>query len=476
MAQYVYKALDENKQEIRLMTILPALCQEDELVCILSHARLTQTDVPTFEALSYTWGDDTNPSRLRLSSSRDEGIDVTRNLREALPYLRYTDKPRVMWIDAVCINQQDKSERGQQVQRMGHIYTLAERVVIWLGVGDFSSQLIMETCKELNCKVNTNIDGYGTIKSRTQNPLEAHWGDKHVPLPYHLRTYQALADFLRRPWFHRLWIWQEVRLANPTAIIACGTDTMPWRSLRTMLGCLVYKRTSFDSIGVNDLGALVRNGFDLSATFGYISLKRLLTLMRHAQCTNSRDRVYGILELSTNTDAALDIRPDYGKSVPEVYKDLMTAYMAKSQRLELLSLCELNKAPRNWPSWVPYLDAPKSTRHLTHAHSSGHSICDAERLENGSLKLAGVIVSQVAAADDLNHDVTDGQSASRPASYETLIAAIRRWLAWLDMNADYIDGSRMAEAFCRAICAPVSLTHTYRLIHRSQAWNRRLRF
>lgn len=111
MAQYVYKALDENKQEIRLMTILPALCQEDELVCILSHARLTQTDVPTFEALSYTWVDDTNPSRLRLSSSRDEGIDVTRNLREALPYLRYTDKPRVMWIDALCINQQDKSDK-----------------------------------------------------------------------------------------------------------------------------------------------------------------------------------------------------------------------------------------------------------------------------------------------------------------------------------------------------------------------------
>lgn len=61
---------------------------------------------------------------------------VTASLYEALSYLRYPDRTRTLWIDAVCINQDDIEERAAQVAIMRLIYTQADRVIIWLGVDD----------------------------------------------------------------------------------------------------------------------------------------------------------------------------------------------------------------------------------------------------------------------------------------------------------------------------------------------------
>ncbi|KAF1850053.1 HET-domain-containing protein [Cucurbitaria berberidis CBS 394.84] len=143
--QYSYEPLDEGNHGIRLMTLLPAPTREAEIVCDLRNVRLTETDVPSFEALSYTWGSPMSPSRLRVAFLTNEKIDVTRNLTEALPCLRDTEKPRALWIDAVCINQKPLAERGQQVQRMAHIYSLAERVIVWLGLDNTDSRLTMAT-------------------------------------------------------------------------------------------------------------------------------------------------------------------------------------------------------------------------------------------------------------------------------------------------------------------------------------------
>ncbi|KAJ4366102.1 hypothetical protein N0V83_007737 [Neocucurbitaria cava] len=449
MAPYSYQLIDESNHEIRLMTLLPAQDRESEVVCDLNNVRLTEDNVPAFEALSYTWGPPANPSTLRVSSLTNESIEVTRNLSEALPYLRDPEKPRILWIDAVCINQKSLAERGQQVQRMASIYSLAERVIVWLGLDDTDTNLAMAACGLLDSKVDTNVGGYAVLKCRTNDPADAHWGDKHAPLPYDGATWQAIAKLLRRPWFSRLWIWQEIRLAKPNAVITCGTDTMPWMHLRKALDCMVYKRVPFDTIGVEGLGALVRNGFDLATTYGYITLKRLLTLMRHAQCTDSRDRVYGILGLSSNTDAHINVRPDYTKSVADVYMELLVCYMEKSQRLELFSLCELDETLHNWPSWVPYLEKPKTTRHLTHSHSSGHSPCSAERLDYGVLKLTGIITGKVSKVDRL---ITSPRTEP-DLSYAVLVEAIQRWVTWFDMASAYIDGNPMAEALCRTICA-----------------------
>ena len=83
-----------------------------------------------YEAISYCWGDATDT---RTVSCRGQPIDVTYSLYTALKRLRLPHARRTLWADAVCINQQDISEKSEQVKLMGQIYTHATRILIWLG-------------------------------------------------------------------------------------------------------------------------------------------------------------------------------------------------------------------------------------------------------------------------------------------------------------------------------------------------------
>ena len=106
---------------------------------------LTESNVPRYEALSYTWGSPLVSSYVHVERFSKITSFIAKNLagrpwlsklpvafslEEALHYLRYQDKPRVLWIDALCINQQDLGEKSAQVQRMADIYSKAARVTI----------------------------------------------------------------------------------------------------------------------------------------------------------------------------------------------------------------------------------------------------------------------------------------------------------------------------------------------------------
>ncbi|RYP74958.1 hypothetical protein DL770_007511 [Monosporascus sp. CRB-9-2] len=105
-----------------------------------------------YEALSYTWGSSQSPGTVEVTRSHKhwramftQTLRVNRNLAEAMRYLRYKDRPRIMWIDAICINQADVKERSVQVKRMGQIFSLANKVVAWLGPGFSNSKLAVTT-------------------------------------------------------------------------------------------------------------------------------------------------------------------------------------------------------------------------------------------------------------------------------------------------------------------------------------------
>ncbi|RYP74485.1 hypothetical protein DL771_002959 [Monosporascus sp. 5C6A] len=105
-----------------------------------------------YEALSYAWGSSRSPDTVDVKTSDKQSqarftseLCVGRNLAKALRYLRYEDRARVMWIDAICINQADVKERSSQVRRMSHIFSLANRVVAWLGPGFSNSKLAVTT-------------------------------------------------------------------------------------------------------------------------------------------------------------------------------------------------------------------------------------------------------------------------------------------------------------------------------------------
>ncbi|PON25050.1 hypothetical protein TGAM01_v206131 [Trichoderma gamsii] len=150
MEQYSYEPLDLGRPAIRLLCLHRG-GNESEITCNLFQAELHQRhDTVSYEALSYTWG----------SADLTESIvidcffmNVTLNLYGILQQLRYQDEDRILWIDAVCIDQENKKERGHQVEQMSEIYKEAHRVVFWLGPGTFETDVLMESLQLLQSEI-----------------------------------------------------------------------------------------------------------------------------------------------------------------------------------------------------------------------------------------------------------------------------------------------------------------------------------
>jgi hypothetical protein len=126
---------------IRLLTLLPG---DFDSPIQISIAEVRSKDNHSYEALSYTWatedGDCRRSSQIKCDDTR---IWVTKSCELALRYLRKSDTNRILWVDAICINQKDLNERGHQVGIMRDVYSKATEVLIWLGEAskDFSAPL-----------------------------------------------------------------------------------------------------------------------------------------------------------------------------------------------------------------------------------------------------------------------------------------------------------------------------------------------
>ena len=204
------------------MTLLPGRCKDDIFIT-METVVLTRERIPQYEALSYVWGSKENPvdisvkirnpkrSKLYPSLGRKRWrglkacslatISVTQNLATALPYLRKRDKPRVFWIDAICVNQQDRAERGHQVKRMAALYSMASQVIVWLGPESQNSTSALCAIDGLGSQVRVNWKTY-EMTSVSTGKTTAPRND-----PFDGETWKSVGNLLRRPWFERLWIW-----------------------------------------------------------------------------------------------------------------------------------------------------------------------------------------------------------------------------------------------------------------------------
>jgi hypothetical protein len=117
--------------EIRLIELQRKVEDNEEVSCSLITVRLE--DAPEYTALSYVWGSEEDAATIRVDGI---AVKVTQNLRDALATLQMPDQERLMWVDALAINQNDVVERNEQIPRMREIYAAAQFVVIWLGKGD----------------------------------------------------------------------------------------------------------------------------------------------------------------------------------------------------------------------------------------------------------------------------------------------------------------------------------------------------
>ena len=151
---------------IRLLKLFPASndVNDQGLACTLEDCRLS--DDLSYEALSYAWGQPIFPEMLH---SHKGILKITENLALALRSLRFKDRVRYLWVDAVCINQNDSTEKSRQVAMMSIIYKSARRVICWLGQADESIGDAMETLKRLAASASrfgiTEVSLFNSMKA-----------------------------------------------------------------------------------------------------------------------------------------------------------------------------------------------------------------------------------------------------------------------------------------------------------------------
>ncbi|KAI0866601.1 heterokaryon incompatibility protein-domain-containing protein [Xylaria cubensis] len=410
MAKYRYAPIDSAAGQIRLLALLPSTKFEAEVQIQLTTAVLSETSIPKYEALSYVWGSAENPEDILIDGST---LAVTQALAQALPYLRYEDRPRILWIDAICVNQEDLEERGRQVERMATLYSCARRVVVWLGAGTRSSQFGLQTLETLRSKISYDIE-----KDLAYPPIQAGipWTAEDPIIPYDENSIKAIISLLQRQWFERLWIVQEIRLANDQAVIQAGHKLIKWDAF--ICSCY-YLRSKFQNFQGNEyLASEFQKSYLRIQPLGvgkpqvFEDLQRLIWDTRNAKCTDPRDRVYGLLSV-VHKSYAIDLRPDYRKSVSEVYQDVVLHILERSKSLRLLTRCELDEFSNNGiPSWAPNLAIPcRYQLPLRDMDAAGVSITHARYLGNGILGVKGTRVATVSQTYSLV-DVADSEIAA----------------------------------------------------------------
>ncbi|KAI0805557.1 heterokaryon incompatibility protein-domain-containing protein [Xylaria sp. FL0064] len=255
----------------------------------------------SFEALSYVWG---VPSwwrrRTVLVACTDQGgksiwswLKIGVNLDAALRDLRYQDRPRALWCDAICINQGDIDERNQQVKRMADIYSQASRVV----------------------RIGRIIRSPGDI-----TPF--HRADFQWPL--NDQDWLSIEQLVRREWFRRIWVIQEALLGGRRTILQFGQSQITWP-----IFCRVIESIHRNHYVPPGVLANINEAYGICNTL-------IMAMIRN--CSNPRDVVYGFLGILPR-GIRTQIRPDYAAPTPQV-------------RLEIFDLCDHGHKRFPRPSWV----------------------------------------------------------------------------------------------------------------------------
>ncbi|OCL10098.1 HET-domain-containing protein, partial [Glonium stellatum] len=353
MSDFQYQALSRDGSEpaIRVLELLPGEPQEG-LRCKLQNVQLSPT--LKYEALSYCWG---KACLTHTVSCNGFKMSITPSLHSALSRLRNKDRIRILWADAICINQDDDQEKAYQVSLMATIYSHATQVNIWLGEHDAGSDTLGDFITQV---YDASMEYRKATNAHSLPELSAtELGRLGIPGHYDLR-YLALSALVNRPWFDRVWIIQEVAKSS-AAIVFCGDWAVPWPHLIEAANWIYEMGIGHAIRRFADEGTPKQNQRYLQWTESKVrseTPQSLLTLLiRHRQClsSNPRDKIFALCGLADDADI---VNVDYGKSKEEVYMDTAIALIYRHHTLEVVSAAGLPSyasvpTDSSLPSWIP---------------------------------------------------------------------------------------------------------------------------
>lgn len=327
--------------EIRLICLHPGSF-DDRIYCTMFHVNDLERQLRTeYTALSYVWGDatQTRPIQLRynqLPTSEPapspggdcyESFQVTTNLENALRHLRDHASERILWVDAICINQSDWEERLSQVELMGSVYKKAAEVRIWLGsIRDVSISTpgIQEKLESYQSRRVTIPRRHLYSLLSSEENTRAVLGSKGRIIEIILlaatayvmgenrligqeRSDNCFPDELEslgmriiasQPWWRRVWVIQEATLSKEDPVMQCGNMKIGYRRfLKSAEHCMLLKPPFVLSrIHISlTVHRMSDKGYD---PFRTSLASRLLTYLScmsgNFQVSNPKDRVNGV--------------------------------------------------------------------------------------------------------------------------------------------------------------------------------------
>ncbi|KAI4599442.1 hypothetical protein KJ359_001884 [Pestalotiopsis sp. 9143b] len=281
---YRYRPLEASSDSIRLLLLDPATI-EDETLCgslVIRSLSSFEDDLNThYAALSYVWGD---PSRTKSIELVDGGKrfrhGLAANLHEALRNIREENRAIWIWADAICIDQNNISERGQQVKLMGDIYRGAGCTVIYLGHLNSEIELLFEA---------TN----------------------YQPVPEQIdQLKRAAEDLCSREWFKRGWVFQELVLShNPR--VQCGRYRLGWEQLYSAIQHYLPSPSAGDMLRTMNTA---RNDHE-SRTFAQLVIAR-----KGARVNDPRDYFFCLMGIASDSDTVQRFLPvDYRLGARDIF-------------------------------------------------------------------------------------------------------------------------------------------------------------
>ncbi|KAI0545983.1 HET-domain-containing protein [Xylaria curta] len=396
-----------------------------------------------YEALSYTWGSPENLSEAWALGPQPVLMKIGANLALALKHLRHADQPRVLWVDALCINQDDIDEKNVEVSRMRHIYSCATQTIIWLGEEMDGSSHALKTLGYFAEQVEWFS---GVMVGDAPGAEKPFWWRPNYHLPYDQVTWESIRKLFQRPWFSRVWVLQEALLSGSRGVVQCGAQSIPWPLLRKSIMSLTERENA--PVDLKNWMASYRNAL-MGGPAGS-NLAHLFQWVKYRHTTDQRDNVYGLLGLVLEAIAD-EILVDYRLPVSEVYKSAVITHVNVTKSLDMLTICRLSEKMDGIPSWVPSFSADRAGtitksrqfglgRLTARNFTDGFSACCVRAPNTGILDVMGVRCAVVNSV---------GPTAS--GSRDDILQTIYKWESEAIKETDYVGGGSMLDAFLQTI-------------------------
>ncbi|KXJ87708.1 heterokaryon incompatibility protein-domain-containing protein [Microdochium bolleyi] len=350
---YTYKPLSPGCHT-RVLELLPSPNPRDELRGSLKDIDIYQNF--DYQALSYTWGNEPFAQRIVLGQD-GSCLKIKPNLYDAL--VRFRDRHRVVkiWIDALCINQEDNQEKARQIPIMDQIYSVARAVWVWLGNYPQAAQ---------------QLEAINSASRRLDIPgIESS-------------VYPAVRDVVKLPWFSRRWIVQEVVLNDEVHVFCGSTASMDWTRLVGVVLHICKTKPSWEGLGCIYMMALLaeeRRDRRRGVSTPRRGILEILRSFSSLGCAVDHDRIYALAGVSADvavgaasqqqrnqvSDTVIPV--EYSKSVEHVYIDFAASRLKALAGFEHILQITAQRSNgthlRGQCSWVPDWRLPPVRHELT---------------------------------------------------------------------------------------------------------------